>query len=293
MGSFYMKCGITNTTITDGSDIYGFVLIEKKGRGGGKNLYVDDSYDILPIPIKGTYGDYGQLLTDKKQHEFLDWKMKMFDKDFTIKHGDNEYSLSNISELYENLGYHCHNENQHQFHYLLAVIERDEDVKIIPKMGMFDKVEYSLSMLMVNGRFIKKLLDNYRVDPYIKEMSEESKEHIRKYGFSVFDRYSQLDSLYLDLADQETKVYKFLKRYIFSTQTPIMPSNYGGQDVDLASLRLMSEFCEEEIDYLHKDMYGYLDEDSDEYRKKEEVVKIGMGGTHWFEIGEGGGYKQF
>lgn len=286
-----MKCGITNTTIIDGSDMYGFILVEKKDKNDNRHMSVDDKYMLFPIPIKGTYGDYGMLETVESQYEFLDKKMKMFDDDFTLKYNDKEYSLAKITELYDDLDYNCHYENQHQFHYLLGVLERQIELKIIPKIGMGTKHEYNMNMLYINGRFVDKLFDNYRVDPYMEDMSEKRKEAFRECAFDVFDRYSQLDELYLDKDEHEFDVYEFIRRYIYRTQTPIMPSSYGGQEVDYASLRLMSEFCEEEISYLH-DMQ-YSEEEREFYKEKEELVKQDMGGTHWFSVKDGRGYKKY
>lgn len=73
MGSFNTSCAVTNTPIIEGQDVRLFFLIAAgnyKGLFAGCSCYSYDNYQILGLPVKATYDDYGRYAIDDELEEY-------------------------------------------------------------------------------------------------------------------------------------------------------------------------------------------------------------------------------
>ena len=76
MGSFYIKCGLSGTTITDYDEIYAVLLRDKyistkdeKFSYAQEGVVINDRKQFFGFPILGTYGDYGRIkVNDSGDH---------------------------------------------------------------------------------------------------------------------------------------------------------------------------------------------------------------------------------
>ena len=265
MGSFYMTCGVTNTTIADYDTCYGFLLINKqKGNARGHNIYINDRYDLLPIAIKGTYADYGRIDIDESWVDYLDNALKWLTEVYDICNKDGD-EVSSIEDR----------EGRHDLNDILRASEREECYYLKKKKDIF-RENNNVEMLLVSGRFINTLLKNYRDNPYLespdKEISNEELDNVLH-----FDRDNRGLS-YLINKDFETqrKIINFLERYLHHTNTPILPSNYGSQEVDLGGLKIMADFFKGELESKRQEFLE--DTIENEEWNFESVLKRSFGG---------------
>lgn len=75
MGSFNLKCSISNKTIEYGDKVAVIVLNENEFRGNLKDsilIYYNDKYQFKTLPIFGTYNDYGGVEDIEESHGLRD-----------------------------------------------------------------------------------------------------------------------------------------------------------------------------------------------------------------------------
>ena len=90
MGCFNLTCGITQFPICHNDDVVVFILVESPRHFSSRHAYKpnDLGWHIMPIPLYGTYNDYGWIDSDDPQTKKLEF-MANFYKELLVPNIDN------------------------------------------------------------------------------------------------------------------------------------------------------------------------------------------------------------
>lgn len=77
MGCWNKTCGLTNLPIFCDDKVVWFLLVQNP-YAKARTCYASSMWELVPIPVYGTYDDYGFITPDEGQ----EWKLELFQKHF-------------------------------------------------------------------------------------------------------------------------------------------------------------------------------------------------------------------
>lgn len=182
MGSFNLKCTISNKTIKYGDKVAVIQLSENDYRGNLEDsilIYHDDKYQLNTLPVFGTYNDYGGIEDIEDSHGLRD----------ILSHYEVEYDEGIVSNS-ETISH-------------VKLMEKDEKVSKLLENSPLMHIKREVYDYLMSDDFKELMVEEEygsNLEYYKEEDLGENKEGIRK----VYDKWVEYDKNSKGIEDENS-----------------------------------------------------------------------------------------